>query len=214
MLTSLAALALVDSLNPLSIATLVYLLGMPRAAANSAVFVLGTFVVYLVGGGLLLYAGEMFFTSWVRGLPSSLLAIGAIVIGVLCMLYAIYIWIFLGSAPSFKPPKRLTLLATLTLAVVATASDLPTAIPYFAAAGLISESNATPLAHGWMLVGYCTVYVLPLMLLVGLQSFFKQESKRWFAQTQSVINWLCAELLPLLLFFAGLMLAQYGIFRW
>jgi cytochrome c biogenesis protein CcdA len=214
MLTSLIPLALVDALNPFSIAALIYLLGLPRRVSHALVFTFGTFSIYLLGGVLLVVGISSFLSNWMLSVPSRWLAGSETAAGALCVLFAAYAWRSQSQGHDFKPPKDLKILTTLVLSMIATASDLPTAVPYFAAVSLIAGANASWSVQGLMLLIYCVIYITPLLFLVGLHAYFQERAAQMFARIQAGIGWAFAKLIPPMILIAGLWLMYDGIGRW
>jgi hypothetical protein len=56
------------------------------------------------------------------------------------------------------------------LALAAGVLELLTMLPYLAAVGLLASAELLPVWYVPLLVGYCTVMVLPALVLVGLRS--------------------------------------------
>jgi hypothetical protein len=166
LLASLAGLALADSLNPFTVAAQAYLLGTPNPMRRSTAFLVATFATYLIGG-ILLLAGLILFLERVLpliptwGFGASELALAALV-----GFFSFYSGKMAQKGQPFTPPSGLSIGVTILFVVGSTASDVPTAIPYFAAASSIAAENA-----GWahdllLLAGYNVLYCAPLIALI------------------------------------------------
>jgi cytochrome c biogenesis protein CcdA len=197
LLATLAALALADSLNPFTVAAQAYLLGTPRPMARSAAFLIATFVTYLVGGVLLLEGLSLFVARIVPLIPAWGLGAGELVLGLLLALAAIHTARMARAGTPFTPPAQLGLGATILFAVGSTASDVPTAIPYFAAVGSIAAQNG-----GWghdllLLTLYNLLYCAPLIALLTARAVLSEKrSETLFGRLRMGIDWAFARLLP------------------
>lgn len=137
----LAGLAAVDSLNPFSIAAQAYLLGTPSSTPRSLVFLAGTWLAYFLGGLLLVRGLQAFIASILPGLPFWTVLLGEVTLGLVCIGLSGYLWRCAKHGKMFTPPKHMGLRSTALFAVATTLSDLPTAVPYFAAAAQIVTSQ-------------------------------------------------------------------------
>ncbi|QIN84861.1 hypothetical protein GBA63_21100 [Rubrobacter tropicus] len=167
LLLSLLALALLDSLNPVTIAGAVVLLLTPRPVPRTLSFVTGACLAYFAGG-VLLYLGlgaafgrvlDYLGGPWVHAL---LVVLGAVMV-------AAGVWI--ERSPPRKGVRRsfknLHPAVTFVIGANVTASDLPTAFPLIVAAERVAQAGL-----GWpgalaSLALYVAVYALPLLLLLG-----------------------------------------------
>ncbi len=198
---ALVGLALLDALNPFSIAAQAYLLGTPRPMARSIAFVLGTFATYFAAGLLLVGGANAIVLRVLPQLPAWLIASAEIAFGLASIAGAAYLRRGAAQGPA-PTPKSLGVGAALLFAVVATASDVPTALPYFAAAGSIASGTASAWAQAGWLALYNVLYVSPMAALIALRASGGSRVDGVFGAVQRAINWSFAWLLPL--FAAGL----------
>jgi hypothetical protein len=190
LLLALFALALLDSLNPVTIAGAVFLLLTPRPVPRTISFVAGACLAYL-GGGVLLYLGlgavfvrvlDYLSGPWVHAL---LVVLGAVMV-------AAGVWMQRrtpreGSRRAFK---NLRPVATFLIGASVTGSDLPTAFPLIIAVERMTQAGLGLPGALAALALYVVVYALPLLLLLagylvlrgGAASFLQGAEKaidRW-----------------------------------
>lgn len=201
-------IAVVDSLNPVTIAVHVYLLTTRKPAVRTATYVLGVFIAYLAGGLFLalgLHAVVDAGKSLVAG-NEALGYVGRFIFGVLLLGFGVYFYCKATDHAEVKQPASLHPLRTFLLGFGVTASDLPTALPYFAA---IKRTLDTELAMAAVVVAlglYTLVYVLPLLLLLGIYLSHRRESTPLL---RGINEWLARWSRPVIALFclsAGLLL--------
>lgn len=214
LLASLAGFALADSLNPFTVAAQAYLLGTPNPMRRSLAFLIATFATYFVGGVLLLAGLSLFLERVVPLIPAWGFGAGELALSVLLAFFAFYAGKMSKEGKPFSPPSNLGIGPTILFAVASTASDVPTAIPYFAAASSIAAENA-----GWghdllLLVGYNVLYCAPLIALLLARALLSEKrSNKLFGKLTAGIDWAFAKLLPLLLAAGAIALAVDGTRR-
>lgn len=203
-------LAAVDALNPFSIAAQAYLLGTAQPYKRAWTFAVGSFAVYLAGGVLFVQGAGAFLRSLLPELPRLVLPVGAIALGIGCVALAAHLWFKSNRGKPFVPPADLSVSATLGFAIFSTLSDLPTALPYFAAAAKIAETSDTFLTQvAWLLV-YNLVFIAPLVMLIWVHIALGVRSASVFGSIERSVNWSFVFLLPPLLALGGLWLVYWG----
>lgn len=210
----LMGLALADALNPFTVAAQAYLLGTPRPMPRALTFLAGTYATYFLGGVLLLEGWNQFLARIAPLIPAWGFGAGESALGLLLMGFAIWSITRTRQGKPFRPPAALSLPATLAFAVASTFSDLPTALPYFAAANQIAAANAG-WAHdlGWLLV-YNIVYCAPMIALVAAKTLMSDAaSTALFGRITGAIDWAFAKLLPPVMVVAALLLLGDGLYR-
>ncbi|HSW43310.1 MAG TPA: GAP family protein [Patescibacteria group bacterium] len=169
---TILGLALLDSLNPVTIAAvaLILLSPLPRPGATAAGFVLGAYLAYVVGG-LAIYLGAELaggvveeILDWIRRVmflfAASLLA--------------------LSGARRLRTRRRTAILLPSwvnsrtagLLGVAMTGADFPNAWPYFIAIGQLVTAGLPHLTALAVIAGYAVVYCLPCLVLIGLGRAF------------------------------------------
>ena len=163
-LAGLAALAVVDSVNPSAIAITLVLLSLNRGAAQPLIYVGAIAATYFTLGLMLLFgvqslwpsAGD-FFETRVGFVVQS--AVGA----------ALLVYSFRSpdrpSAPT--PPATGAWVALIGLGMTVTAMELPTAIPYFGAIALLTNMDVPVAGRVVLLAAYNLVFVLPPLALIA-----------------------------------------------
>lgn len=164
LLGGLVLLAIVDSLNPFSIAGLLYLLLTPRPLPRAAAYLAGTLLTYFLGGVAIFVGLDALPLDDI--LPAgrtgylALGAAGAVLLGAGAGLDR-------RRPPTSTPPRSLHPAVVGLFGALSTLSDLPTAVPYLVAIGRLT---AAPIGQGSALLalaGYVLVYVAPLLALLG-----------------------------------------------
>jgi Sap, sulfolipid-1-addressing protein len=176
-------LALIDSINPSAIVVTLYLLSTTgqRALAPVGVYVGAIFTTYLLLG-----------VTMVLGIGSLLPSLGGVLDGVTGILVqtlfglALLVYSLRASThreapPAIAPPSASTYAALAMLGVTVTVMEIPTALPYLAAIGLISEAGL-PLRVWAPLLGiYNVIFVLPPILLLTGHLVLKGRLTEWYA---------------------------------
>lgn len=210
---ALIGLALVDALNPFSIAAMAFLLSTDRPVQRGLAFVVGTFAVYLLGGVVLLEGWLVVLKTLLPTLPPWAPGSLEMLAGALAAGAGIYTWRRASSGKPPPSPSNLSLPATLVFAIVSTVSDLPTAVPYFAAASQIAAAGADGVARYAWLSLYNLIYIAPLVAMLVLRFVFGERAEPPLARVRQAVDWSFARLLPPLLLLAGIALIGDGAMR-
>jgi cytochrome c biogenesis protein CcdA len=168
MLTTLAAIAVVDALNPAPTLAVAYILSTPKALSRAVIFVTSAFVTRVVVGAVLVFLLgqqidqiiEMMQSENVRFILQ--LGVGSLLLGA-----AVYWW--------KRPPRpernhkdgrisRTKAGRDVGYGVTMTLIECLTAIPYIAGLGSVEQSSA-PLLVG-LLVLYNAIYHAPPIVLI------------------------------------------------
>jgi cytochrome c biogenesis protein CcdA len=212
---SIASLAFLDSLNPFSIAAMALVIIGQNSLSRGLVFITATFVTYFVGGMILL-------AGWTQALKSLLPLITPFVTPLVATVgWSLVALTALGTAiglwrKSDKGAKGQNtnvgtnaLFGVMAFAVVSTASDVPTAIPYFGAIPIIGATHASLLAQSAWLLLYNFIYVSPLLLLLWLRVFANAHFEPLQIKIAHAMNWIIRRLCPPLL----VILAIWAVFK-
>jgi cytochrome c biogenesis protein CcdA len=163
-LLSLAALALVDSINPSAIVVTLFLLARERAAPQVLVYVAAIFVTYLT-----------LCTLMMLGIDALLPPLS---IGLAMLVYALRTPATPG--PQREPPRDSGAVALAALGVTVTAMELPTAVPYFGAIALLTAAGLPAAQWLALLVLYNVIFVMPpLALLAGHLTLGRRVETRY-----------------------------------
>jgi cytochrome c biogenesis protein CcdA len=188
LLAYLVAIAALDSLNPTTIAIQIYLLSTPKPVLRSVSFIVGVFMTYWVAG-LAVVLGISQLSSNFQ-LPSLLMYILQLIIGVVLFLVGWNLDKFASDSQEVKRPTQLTIAQTFLFGGAATLWDLPTALPYLAAIERISTKQFDFLTVMSILGIYNTIFVLPLLALVGIYLCLGDRSVDLFSTiNQSIQKW-------------------------
>ena len=167
LLAQIMGLALLDALNPATVAavTLVLLSPLPRPLRTALGFVLGAYLVVLALGVLLLSgagaAAELLTgaTAWVRR--------GALLLAGVLLLRAAARRLRERHRAQVVLPRWVGLWTALPLGVLVTGADLPNAFPYLVAVERLVAADVPPATALAVLAGYALVYVGPCLALVA-----------------------------------------------
>ena len=169
LLAGIAGLALLDSLNPATIAAvaLVLLLAQHRPVLSAVAVAAGAYLTVL-GVGLVLFFSAGAAAEAVNGVVAfrfvafGLAGFSLIVAGVRRL--------------RDRPRKRVRLpdwfspATAIGLGAGMTAADLPNAFPYFIAIERLLNANVSGLTGVAVIAGYAAIYCLPCVVLVGIGS--------------------------------------------
>mgnify|MGYP002777027269 CR=1 FL=1 len=213
-LAVLSGLALVDALNPFTIAAQAYLLGTPQPMRRSLAFLVGTYATYLAGGVVLLLGWSAFLVRVLPMLPDWLIPAGEALLGVGAFGFGVWSLRKAAAGTPFAPPSDLSVRATLGFAVASTVADLTSALPYFGAISQIADARLGDWASGLALYWYNLLYCAPLTALVVARASLSEEaSALFFGRMRRAIDWAFGKLLPWLLILAGAGFVFDGICR-
>ncbi len=214
LIPTIISLALLDALNPFSIAALVYLLGALRPIRNGLLFTAGTYFAYLVGGLLLLAGWQSVVNLVAPLLPWWSLAALEFVGGIGLVLVGVWLWQKYQAGTTFAPPKDLGWFAILAFAVTSTVADLTSALPYFGAVNvLLLEGSLSYPQRALYLALYCLFYCSPLIVMVGGRAFFHHRSDAIFSAVRTGVDWAFSKLTAPVALVAGVVLLLDGFRR-
>lgn len=233
LLPSIITLALMDSLNPSTIAAQVFLLlGVKRPVSRVVSFILGTFVMYTVFGFVVVFVIGQPIKGYIYDMGSTeyiiLLAIGIILIAVgTVLLYKRYVVKDGGSktegymkkamAPMLAMLKTLNPVHTFFFGMGTTAFDLPTSAFYFVAIASIIEAGTGPYEMVVLLLLYNLLYILPLVLILFIYLTAKSRSEPLMNRINMTIGKWSGRLTILFLFLIGIILVVLSasfLFDW
>ena len=187
LLALIVPIALLDSLNPVTIAVHVYLLGTPQPTIRSASFVAGIFLAYFAGG-ILLSLGLGSILQYFANFSTATWQLLQVATGLLLTGLAVYLW----RAPEKKnetgKPAAMTVAGTFWLGIGVTASDLPTAVPYIAAIERMLQAKPSLFGMVGALAFYNFIYVLPLLVLFGVYLFAGARGNAILQRVTQFIN--------------------------
>ena len=212
-LLSLIALGIADALNPFSIAAVVYLLTTDKPIARGSTFIVGTFLFYFTAGVALMEGWSQILKNILPGLPEWISFSFYIVSGIVCLAIAQHLYSNAkkGDGQPYVSIGNVSLRAIFVFAIASTLSDLPTAIPYFAALDIIAHSDNGGIEKICLLLLYNLIFISPLVLLLAIKLSAGETVPGYFMKIRHGVEWCFAKLLPPLIAVFGLYLLANGI---
>lgn len=190
-------IALVDGLNPSTIAPALVLAVRRRGVLLVALFTLGVLLPSLAAGALVVIGPGRWLLDLLPEIGAHtkhLLEIGA---GVALAALAGVLWIHRGrvaSGMSREPPGGVA--GALGLGAGIMLAELPTAFPYFAALAAIVGSSASLAAQLELVVLFNVAFVLPLLVILGVRMFAGPRSERVLELVRSALSRYTGVVLP------------------
>jgi cytochrome c biogenesis protein CcdA len=172
-----AGIAVVDSLNPGTIAPALVLAVSAHPVRRVLEFAAGFFVVN-VAGGILIAAG-------LSALPApshNLKHIAAVVAGVALLVAAVVLLRAHGRHTRPKPekkPMRVRSGSAVFLGAGLALAELPTAFPYFAAIAAIDAADLNRVQEFALIAGFNVLFLTPVLVIAGLIAFFPGAWQRF-----------------------------------
>jgi Sap, sulfolipid-1-addressing protein len=166
LLAGVAGLALLDALNPATIAgvALLLLAPMPRPVRAAAGFVAGAYLTVLALGAVVYIGADVAADAagngliWVRRIAFTAAAVALSVAGLRRLRARI--------RPAVTVPGWVNPVSAAVLGLVMTGADLPNAFPYFIAIERIVNADVGTTRALVIIAGYALVYCLPCLLLL------------------------------------------------
>jgi hypothetical protein len=166
LLAGVAGLALLDALNPATIAGVALLLLAPMAhpVRAAAGFVVGAYLTVLALEAVVYIGADVAADAvgdglvWLRRIAFTVAAVGLAVGGLRRLRARI--------RPAVTVPGWVNPLSAAVLGLVMTGADLPNAFPYFIAIERIVNADVGTTRSLAIIAGYALVYCLPCLLLL------------------------------------------------
>jgi cytochrome c biogenesis protein CcdA len=206
-------LAFLDSLNPFSIAAMAIVIVGQASLSRGIVFIVTTFLIYLLGGILILSGWAAALKALLPHFTPMMATIGWIGLSAACWIGAGLLWFKspdTGETPSSTPSAK-ALVGVFVFALGSTVSDLPTAVPYFAAVPMILATHSPPFVLGLWLAFYSLIYVSPLILLLWLRHFASSQFDPLIGKIRSGMDLLLRRWCPPLLVASGIWALVQGL---
>jgi cytochrome c biogenesis protein CcdA len=190
-------LGLLDSLNPFSIAAMALVLTGTRPLVLGGTFIATTFVIYAAAGFATFAGWTAVLTKLIPLIPAWVIEGGLALLGVGCLAAAWYMWTKNdGASSKIADMVRTTVLGTALYAASSTISDVPTALPYFAAIHLLAEADLAVFSTGALLVLYNLSYVAPLGLLLAIRLKGGDKVDATFNAIRTCVDWGFKNIVP------------------
>jgi len=183
-IVSIAALAAVDSINPVELLAGIFLFTTKKPIGRFLPYIIGIFFFHLLIGFVLFYTFHFIldlkiFDSQI--FDRSIELIG----GILLVIFGIVMKKHNKStAKTVLDPKPLY---TFLLGIGITASALPTSAAYFSALGIIANDKLGFESLSLLLLIYNVIFVLPLVVLLIIYLIFKDKSEKIFESARNFI---------------------------
>lgn len=210
-------LSMLDSLNPVTIATMIILIPIVKKKSDSLMFILSTYFIYTLSAIIFLLGLDKIITLYfdnVKQIINTYLVQYQQYIGFILLIMGIYfmnklIIKFKNSQLFNYTPSPLTLklttpLSIFILGIYSTLLDIPTAIPLIGFISILTSTNLNLFLSITLLLIYCFIYISPMIFVYLL------SKKDWFFKFQNkilkIMNAVNQVLLPTLLILIGLIL--------
>lgn len=202
LLQGLAPILLVDMLNPILLALLIFAAGSDKPVANSAAMLLGHTLTYFVAGYGLSFGVEKL--SALMDNPGQVDYVISGLLGVVCVYFAVK-----PTKPSTEPDLpdwQLTPLKCFGFGAVINAIGLPFAIPYLGAIDQILKADISALQAWSALTIYNVTYALPFAIVPVSILIMGERSKPLLEKLDTAMAWATDNAMPWLIFGLGLWL--------
>ena len=191
---------IVDALNPVLFALLVFAVGSSKPFANSIAFLSGHTTAYFFSGVIIAFGLEKITARLSNPLPVDFVI--GLVIGLLCL------WAALksrdGNASAEKNPEgELTPTYCFGYGMIVNFIGVPFALPYFAAIDQILSAGLPLNSSLFVLAGYNAAYALPFILVPVAVALIGDRSKPILDKINAALVSLTDKLMPIMLFLIG-----------
>lgn len=208
---ALLALALLDSVNPSALVVTLILLARPGGARAVLPYVLGIYASYLAAGALLVSGIDLASEGLGDWLEHPVTYAIQTLIGLVLFTIA---WRAPKEAPPRDHEKRIrasSLAALFVLGAAVTIAEIPTALPYLAATGILGTSDLAPTGIAVRLATYCAIFVAPPLLLTAGQVVLGERAGPRYATLRRKLERGAREALLWLFGIVGFSLAANGV---
>lgn len=198
LLLSVGTLALLDMVSPATIGVTLYLLlsDRNRIFSRLMVYLMTVAGFYFIVGISLMLGLDFIFDAASNMLQNRVISWITAVVGGVLFIASFYV----PTKKTAKPvkPKSLKMSAMISLGVTTSLLEVATALPYFAAIGLMTTGQLTIFQWVPILAAYNFIMILPPLLLIGLHAMFgrllqkplEKLSVKIANGTRSVLSWM------------------------
>jgi cytochrome c biogenesis protein CcdA len=209
------SIGLADSINPTTIAPALYLASAGKRPRRQVTeFTASVFVVYLIGGALIVIGPGQIIRDAVSDVhvQRTIRHVGEIVAGVILVGAAAILWrrrarLVRRGLPQSDPEGR----SSALLGAGITAVELPTAFPYFAAIAAILGSSLGALRQLMLLVVFNVCFVLPLIAILLTLMFAGDGAERILARGRGFLERRWPHVIAGLILVIGLLAIAAGV---
>ena len=203
LLAVITPLLLVDALNPVLFAVLIYAAGSTRPIANSSAMLLGHTLAYFAVGLLASMGIEKLSQRLDNPQPVDFVI--EFVLGI-AFLYAALASREGGASDTRQPEGTLTPFKCLVYGAVINFIGAPFALPYLAVISEIVQSDLSTAGAVTVLAGYNFIYALPFTLVPGLIAVIGERAQPVLAKINQFLERGADLLMPWLMLALGLWL--------
>lgn len=200
---SIAALAAVDSINPVEFLAGIFLFTIKKPLKSFFSYTTGIFVFHFLLGFALYYIFNYILNLKIFDSPvfdRSIELIGGVLLIILGLRMKKRNESTVRRSFNVKP------LYTFLLGIGITISAIPTSAAYYSALGIIANNNLTFGNLAFLLLLYNLIFILPLFILLAVYILFRKYSENIFEKIRVFIAHRLNRLLRVILILAGLFL--------
>lgn len=206
------SIGIADSANPSTIAPALYLGAGEHAARSVALFTLGVFGVFFVGGGLIMFGPGQLLIALIPHPAATLRYVLEVIAGVVMLVGAALVWRVRGrlgdrKLPTFRAEGKSGAVLGATIAAV----EFPTAFPYFAAIAAVVAADVGPLRELLLLVLYNVCFVMPLLAILVTLVAAPDRSERILGRARYLLQKHWPQVLAGLALVAGVFVTLLGV---
>ncbi|TCS95966.1 GAP family protein [Hazenella coriacea] len=195
LLISIGALSILDTLSPTTIGVTVYMLlsASERSTRRLLIYLLTVSVFYFIVGILLMLGMDKVFQAITHfGNNNQLMTFA----GLGLLIGSFFVPTKSTSEP--RKPKNKSILAMIILGLTTGIIEVGTALPYFAAIGIMTSNQLPMMESVTILAGYNFIMVLPSIILIILHHTFQKRMqapleklrKKIVENSGSTLSWL------------------------
>lgn len=211
LLLIVAVIAVVDSINPATVAPALYLSTSQKAVRSVGGFIAGVVLTNFLGGFVILIGPGQGLLAIVPRPGEQTRHLIEVGVGVALLLLAAVLWRGRHKvAKHVKPSRHGGDRSSFVLGASIMAVELPTAFPYFAAITAILGSGSTISRQVIVLAVYNAIFVAPLLLILGVRMGTGRSGRRQLERMRVYLDSHFASLIPILLLLAAVALIALG----
>lgn len=205
-LSVIGVLAILDTLSPAIIGVTVYVLLVAKKQPSRLLLTyLTTVVLFYFSTGIFLMLGlDVIFDPIANALNNHSARLVMIIVGAILFVGS---WLVPKKKTSGSPkPKSFSIGAMIALGFTTSLLEVATALPYFAAIGILTSNHLA--FYEWLpiIAGYNLIMITPAILLLCLHILFKRFMNKPLRKIQALFDKSTSSALSWAMFFVGLIL--------
>jgi len=208
LLLLLIPILIVDIINPILFAGVMYGLGSRRWIVNSWAILISFFLSYFFVGLLIAIGLEMLILEF--EIPDSFDYVLEFFVALLLFYFAWKMYRAGYQHPEKKLERGLGMKArdAWLMGLQINLIGLPFALPYLAAIDLILKAELHALSAFFVLLLYNIVYLLPFAVMFGVRWVYQEQSRAMFGRFNEWIDHVSEKYLPIVFAILGLLLIE------